>query len=69
MFALLDKQSMPLAGMPAYVERVGIYREFNALFFQLPPARLAELLRGELLKTGAARIKADTLVPATDEAG
>ena len=30
MFALLDKQRMPLAGLPAYVERVGIYREFNA---------------------------------------
>ena len=41
MFALLDKQRMPVAGMAAYVDRVGIYREFNALYFQLPP-RLAE---------------------------
>jgi hypothetical protein len=52
MFALLDKQQMPVAGMAAYLDRVEIYREFNALYFQLPPARLAELLVGELVKAG-----------------
>ena len=69
MFALLDKQRMPVAGMPAYVDRVGIYREFNALYFQLPPARLAELLVGELVKAGAARVVSGEIVPAADEAG
>ncbi len=48
MFTLLDKQRMALADMPDYVERVGIYRDFNARFFRLPPAKLAELLVGEL---------------------
>ena len=69
MFALLDQQRMPVAGMGAYVERVGIYRDFNALFFRLPPARLAELLIGELEKSGAARIAAGELVPTAGEAG
>ncbi len=69
MFALLDKQRMPLAELPAYVERVGIYREFNAIFFRVPPARLAELLVGELVKAGAARIASGDLVPVADDAG
>ena len=29
-FTLLDKQRMSLAEMPAYVDRVGLYRDFNA---------------------------------------
>ncbi len=69
MFALLDKQRMPVAGLPAYVERVGIYREFNAIFFRVPPARLAELLVGELVKAGAARIASGDLVPVAEGAG
>jgi hypothetical protein len=69
MFSLLDKQRMLLVELPAYVDRVGIYREFNDIFFRLPPARLAELLVGELVKAGAARVEAGNLLPATDEAG
>jgi len=64
MFALLDRQRMPLAGMADYVGRIGIYRDFNALLFRLPPARLAELLIGELEKAGAAKREAGWLVPA-----
>ncbi len=69
MFSLLDKQKMLLVELPSYLDRVGIYREFNDLFFKLPPARLAELLVGELVKAGAARIDAATLLPVTREAG
>jgi glyoxylase-like metal-dependent hydrolase (beta-lactamase superfamily II) len=64
MFSLLDKQRMPLAGMPAYVARVGIYRDFNALFFRLSPARLAELLIAELEKAGAVQRRNGWMVPA-----
>ena len=64
MFALLDQQRMRLDGMPDYVARIGIYRDFNALFFRLPPARLAELLVGELVKAGAAKRVDGWLVPA-----
>ena len=39
------------------------------LFFGLSPERLAELLIGELVKAGAARIASGFLLPATDEAG
>jgi len=69
MFSLLDKQRMLLAELPSYLDRVGIYREFNDIFFKIPPARLAELLVGELVKAGAARVEAGNLLPATDEAG
>jgi glyoxylase-like metal-dependent hydrolase (beta-lactamase superfamily II) len=69
MFSLLDKQRMSLSELPAYLDRVGIYREFNALYFKLSPARLAELLVGELVKSKAATIDAGSLVPAFGEAG
>jgi len=64
MFALLDHQRMRLDGMPEYVARIGIYRDFNALFFRLPPTRFAELLIGELEKAGAAKREVGWLVPA-----
>ena len=54
-FALLDKQRMRLADLPAYLENVGVYRDFNALFFHLSPTALAELLVGELERLGAVR--------------
>ncbi len=62
-FALLDKQRIPLADLPAYVERVGVYRDFNALFFQRTPADLAEYLVCELERVGAARRDGDWLRP------
>jgi glyoxylase-like metal-dependent hydrolase (beta-lactamase superfamily II) len=64
MFSLLDRQRMALADMPAYIERVGLYRDFNALYFRMPPADLAELLVGELERSGAARRSGGWLVPA-----
>jgi glyoxylase-like metal-dependent hydrolase (beta-lactamase superfamily II) len=62
-FTLLDRRSLPLAEMPAYVERVGIYREFNARFFRLPPAEFAEFLIVELERAGAVRRERGSLVP------
>lgn len=62
-FSLLDKQRMALDGLPAYLDRVGMYRDFNARFFQLPAARLAELLIAELEKAGAVRRIDGWLVP------
>jgi glyoxylase-like metal-dependent hydrolase (beta-lactamase superfamily II) len=63
-FALLDKRRLSLAGLSAYVARVGIYRDFNARFFRLAPAALAERLVGELEKVQAARREDGWLVPA-----
>ena len=64
MFSLLDRQRMAVADMPAYMERVGIYREFNALFFRMPPADLAALMIRELERSGAAKVSDGWLEPA-----
>jgi glyoxylase-like metal-dependent hydrolase (beta-lactamase superfamily II) len=53
MFALLDKQRMRVADLAKYVHTIGIYRDFNARFFHLPPADLAALLVGELERSRA----------------
>ena len=63
-FYLLDRQRMPRAELPAHLERVGLYRDFNALFFRLPPAKLADLLIGELERVGAVRESDGILAPA-----
>jgi glyoxylase-like metal-dependent hydrolase (beta-lactamase superfamily II) len=54
-FALLDKQRMPVADLPAYLDRVSVYRDFNARFFRLPPAELADLLVSELERASVVR--------------
>lgn len=64
MFTLLERQRIALADLPAHVERVGLYREFNALFFHLPPTEFAEMLAGELEKSGAAKRLEGALAPA-----
>ena len=62
-FSLLDQERMPLATMPAYVDRVAIYREFNARFFRVPPATLAEQLIADLERTGAVRQQGEFVIP------
>jgi glyoxylase-like metal-dependent hydrolase (beta-lactamase superfamily II) len=62
-FALLDQERLPLASMPAYVNRIGIYRDFNARFFRLDPATLAEQLIADLERTGAVRRADGYLMP------
>jgi glyoxylase-like metal-dependent hydrolase (beta-lactamase superfamily II) len=64
MFKLLDSQGLPLEGMADYVERVGVYRDFNARFLGLPPRALATSLVNDLLRAGAARQEGSMLVPA-----
>jgi glyoxylase-like metal-dependent hydrolase (beta-lactamase superfamily II) len=54
-FALLEKRSLPLAALPAYVERVPVYRELNARYLRMAPAAMAEWLASELERAGAAR--------------
>ncbi|MEP7183629.1 MAG: MBL fold metallo-hydrolase [Betaproteobacteria bacterium] len=62
-FTLLDRQRLRLADLPAYVDRVGFYRDFNARFFRLPPAAFAEWLVGELEKAGAIRREDGFAIP------
>jgi glyoxylase-like metal-dependent hydrolase (beta-lactamase superfamily II) len=63
-FALLDQERLPLASMPDYVDRIGIYRDFNARFFDLAPAALAEQLIADLERSGAVRREGGYLMPA-----
>jgi glyoxylase-like metal-dependent hydrolase (beta-lactamase superfamily II) len=62
-FTLLDRRRLPLAELPAYLDRVGIYRDLNALFFRRSATELAEMLVGELERAGAARREGDWLLP------
>jgi glyoxylase-like metal-dependent hydrolase (beta-lactamase superfamily II) len=63
-FALLDYERLPLASMPDYVARIGIYRDFNARFFRMPPAALAEGLVKDLERSAAVRREGGYLLPA-----
>jgi glyoxylase-like metal-dependent hydrolase (beta-lactamase superfamily II) len=62
-FALLERERLPLAGMPAYMARIGIYRDFNERFFRLPTTTLATQLIDELARVGAVRREDGNLLP------
>ena len=63
-FSLLAKQRMRIADLPAYVERVGIYRDLNAAVLRMTPSALAAMLVDELVRAGAVRIEGGDLIPA-----
>jgi glyoxylase-like metal-dependent hydrolase (beta-lactamase superfamily II) len=63
-FTLLDRQRIPLSELAAFVERVPIFRDFNARYFNVAPDVLAERLVGELERANAARREGGALVPA-----
>ncbi len=63
-FTLLHRRRMPLATLPAYVERVGIYRDVNEAVLRLAPVDLAALLVGELTRAGVVRVEDGELLAA-----
>ncbi|HSQ81353.1 MAG TPA: MBL fold metallo-hydrolase [Casimicrobiaceae bacterium] len=63
-FSLLDRERMAVADLPGYVAQVGIFRDFNAHYFRLSPADLAERLVADLVKVGAVKRSDDVLAPA-----
>ena len=63
-FSLLDRRRMALADLPAYVDRVPIFRDFNARFFASTPVDLAASLVDELERVGAVRRSEGFLTPA-----
>ena len=63
-FTLLDRRRLALAELPSYVDRVDIYRDFNARFFRQAPGELAQWLVTSLERAGAARSEGGWLVPA-----
>ena len=62
-FHLLDRQSMLLADLPFYVDRVGVYRDFNAACLHLPALELADLLVRELVRAGAVSFDDGYMIP------
>ena len=63
-FSLLDKERMRVADVPAYVGRVGIFRDLNAACLGLAPTELADLLLAELQRARVVRRVGEHVVPA-----
>ncbi|HEX9390209.1 MAG TPA: MBL fold metallo-hydrolase [Usitatibacteraceae bacterium] len=62
-FALLDKGSMPVDELPAYLARVPVYGELSERFLHLDFEALAEAMLSDLLKIGALRIDEGRMRP------
>ena len=68
-FSLLAKQRMLLADLPAYVQRIGIYRDLNARCLKMSAPDLADMLVRELERAGAAARRDGYLIPGGDAVG
>ncbi len=55
-FALLDKGSMSVADVEAYLQRVPCYADLNGAFLRMAPRALAEWLVGDLAGSGAVTV-------------
>ena len=60
---LLHRERMLLSDLPAYVDRIGVFRDINAACLQLSPVKLAELLVRELMRAGAVKQENGWLLP------
>ena len=60
-FSMLERRSMPLAGLPAYLERVAILAEINRVHLRMSPSAFAEWLVSDLERAGAL-VRRDGLV-------
>ncbi len=62
-FALLDRQSMPLAEVPGYLARIPCYGELAGRFLGTRPEALAEWLLGDLERAGAIEVAGELIRP------
>lgn len=62
-FALLEKQRLPIALLPGYVESTGVLRDINRRFLALAPQDFADWLVRELERAGVLRREGGDLVP------
>lgn len=62
-FTLLERGSLPLATLPAYVTRVPILADINARWLKLTPQALAEYIVTDLERSGVAAREDGALVP------
>ena len=63
-FALLDRQSMPLAEVPSYLARVPCYLEVSGRFLGMDAAALADWMVPELMRGGAITVADQAIRPA-----
>ncbi len=63
-FSLLDRRRLPLSQIPDYLATVPLYADFNARYFQLNDAALAEMIVGELERSKVVAKENGFLVPA-----
>ena len=63
-FALLDREEMAVAEVPAYLERVPCYAQMAGRFLGARPAALSEWLLSDLARAGAVRIEGGIVRPA-----
>jgi glyoxylase-like metal-dependent hydrolase (beta-lactamase superfamily II) len=63
-FTLLARRSMTIADLPAYVDRVGVYRDINAAVLRMTPVALARMLVDELARANAVRVEQGCVVKA-----
>jgi glyoxylase-like metal-dependent hydrolase (beta-lactamase superfamily II) len=62
-FALLDKESMRVTDVPAYLARVPFYRDVSEPFMGLAPDALAEWLVADLQRAGAITVSEGVIRP------
>ncbi|MFN0301042.1 MAG: MBL fold metallo-hydrolase [Burkholderiales bacterium] len=62
-FALLARGGLPVASLPAYVERVGMLRDLNAQHLRMTADAYAQWLLGELTRAGAIRVENSVIKP------
>ena len=61
-FMLLERRSMPLDELPAYLDRVYLYREANRRFLGLSPEALADWLVADLVRAGVVAREGSQLI-------
>ena len=62
-FALLDRGSMPVAGMRAYLEQVPCYGQVSRRFLGQEPGEMAEWMLADLEGAAAVRVAGANIVP------
>lgn len=66
-FSLLERRSMPIAGLASYIERVPIMRDINARHLRVSAQALADWLMADLARAGVVE-RRDGLLLARDAA-
>ena len=61
-YSMMWRKTLPRADLVAYVERIGVHRDYNAQFFKMSDAAYADWLLGEAVRTGKVRVDNEHIV-------